>query len=97
MTKRTLRERDRVSLGVYGWCKRCDQCLARGRDKLRRPRPGRQRCRARGRRDHAGADEVFSAPQHSYTWSLLGSVSRCDQQRTERLARILDDEIRPKL
>ncbi|MGH3479030.1 MAG: hypothetical protein ACRDXB_01305 [Actinomycetes bacterium] len=40
---------------------------------------------------------MFSAPQHSYTWSLLGSVSRCDQQRTERLARILDDEIRPKL
>ncbi|MGE3285019.1 MAG: ABC transporter ATP-binding protein [Pseudonocardia sp.] len=31
------------------------------------------------------ADDVFAAPQHPYTWGLLGSVPRFDRERTERL------------
>ncbi|MGQ0573519.1 MAG: ABC transporter ATP-binding protein [Pseudonocardia sp.] len=31
------------------------------------------------------AVDVFAAPQHPYTWGLLGSVPRFDRDRTERL------------
>ncbi|MFI6686983.1 ABC transporter ATP-binding protein [Streptomyces sp. NPDC050485] len=31
------------------------------------------------------ADEVFSTPQHPYTWGLLGSMPRIDREETERL------------
>src|SRR5207248_9863137 len=31
------------------------------------------------------ADQVFYEPQHPYTWGLLGSVTRIDKIRTERL------------
>ncbi|MGD9528803.1 ABC transporter ATP-binding protein [Pseudonocardia sp.] len=31
------------------------------------------------------AEDVFAAPQHPYTWGLLGSVPRFDRERTERL------------
>jgi peptide/nickel transport system ATP-binding protein len=34
------------------------------------------------------AEDVFAAPQHPYTWGLLGSVPRFDRDRTERLAPI---------
>jgi peptide/nickel transport system ATP-binding protein len=30
-------------------------------------------------------EEIFSAPQHPYTWGLLSSVMRLDRTRTERL------------
>jgi oligopeptide/dipeptide ABC transporter ATP-binding protein len=33
-------------------------------------------------------DEIFYAPQHPYTWGLLGSLMRLDQSRTTRLAQI---------
>ncbi|MQA75113.1 MAG: ABC transporter ATP-binding protein, partial [Solirubrobacterales bacterium] len=33
-------------------------------------------------------DEIFYDPQHPYTWGLLGSLTRADQSRTERLAQI---------
>ncbi|MGH3479026.1 MAG: ABC transporter ATP-binding protein, partial [Nocardioidaceae bacterium] len=38
--------------------------------------------------EHGPASEVFSSPQHPYTWGLLGSVPRWDRERTERLAPI---------
>ncbi|MER5889792.1 ABC transporter ATP-binding protein [Streptomyces sp. NPDC001941] len=31
------------------------------------------------------ADQVFSTPQHPYTWGLLGSMPRIDREATERL------------
>ena len=31
------------------------------------------------------ARDVFAAPQHPYTWGLLGSMPRIDRERTERL------------
>ena len=33
-------------------------------------------------------DEVFYDPQHPYTWGLLGSLTRIDRPRPERLAQI---------
>jgi oligopeptide/dipeptide ABC transporter ATP-binding protein len=34
------------------------------------------------------AEEIFYDPQHPYTWGLLGSVTRVDQERTDRLPAI---------
>jgi peptide/nickel transport system ATP-binding protein len=31
------------------------------------------------------ADQVFAAPQHPYTWGLLGSMPRIDRDQTDRL------------
>ncbi|MBC9711515.1 ABC transporter ATP-binding protein [Streptomyces sp. TRM66268-LWL] len=31
------------------------------------------------------AEQVFAAPQHPYTWGLLGSMPRIDREQTERL------------
>ncbi|GAA2473119.1 ABC transporter ATP-binding protein [Streptomyces sp. NPDC059506] len=31
------------------------------------------------------AEEVFTRPQHPYTWGLLGSMPRLDRERTDRL------------
>jgi peptide/nickel transport system ATP-binding protein len=33
-------------------------------------------------------DEIFYDPQHPYTWGLLGSIARLDQERVERLPQI---------
>jgi oligopeptide/dipeptide ABC transporter ATP-binding protein len=33
-------------------------------------------------------DEIFYDPQHPYTWGLLGSIARLDQERPERLHQI---------
>jgi peptide/nickel transport system ATP-binding protein len=33
-------------------------------------------------------DEIFYDPQHPYTWGLLGSITRVDSDRSERLAAI---------
>jgi peptide/nickel transport system ATP-binding protein len=38
--------------------------------------------------EYGPASEVFSRPQHPYTWGLLGSAPRWDRERTERLAPI---------
>jgi peptide/nickel transport system ATP-binding protein len=38
--------------------------------------------------EYGPASQVFSSPQHPYTWGLLGSVPRWDRERTERLASI---------
>jgi peptide/nickel transport system ATP-binding protein len=38
--------------------------------------------------EYGPASEVFSHPQHPYTWGLLGSMPRWDRERTERLAPI---------
>jgi peptide/nickel transport system ATP-binding protein len=35
--------------------------------------------------EYAKAHEVFNAPQHPYTWGLLGSMPRLDREPTERL------------
>jgi peptide/nickel transport system ATP-binding protein len=35
--------------------------------------------------EYGSALEVFTAPQHPYTWGLLGSMPRWDRERTERL------------
>ncbi|WP_374970255.1 ABC transporter ATP-binding protein [Terrabacter sp. BE26] len=35
--------------------------------------------------EYSSADEVFTRPQHPYTWGLLGSMPRLDRVRTERL------------
>jgi peptide/nickel transport system ATP-binding protein len=35
--------------------------------------------------EYATAHEIFNAPQHPYTWGLLGSMPRLDRERTERL------------
>jgi peptide/nickel transport system ATP-binding protein/oligopeptide transport system ATP-binding protein len=33
-------------------------------------------------------DEIFYDPQHPYTWGLLGSIARLDQDRPDRLPQI---------
>ncbi|MGH3769174.1 MAG: ABC transporter ATP-binding protein [Pseudonocardiaceae bacterium] len=38
--------------------------------------------------EYGPAGVVFSAPQHPYTWGLLGSMPRWDRERTQRLAPI---------
>ena len=35
--------------------------------------------------EYSAAEEVFTRPQHPYTWGLLGSMPRLDRERTERL------------
>jgi peptide/nickel transport system ATP-binding protein len=35
--------------------------------------------------EYGTAEDVFDRPQHPYTWGLLGSMPRLDQERTERL------------
>ncbi|MEW1955665.1 ABC transporter ATP-binding protein [Terrabacter sp. NPDC080008] len=35
--------------------------------------------------EYSSADDVFTRPQHPYTWGLLGSMPRLDRVRTERL------------
>ncbi len=42
-----------------------------------------------GRAVEAGTlDQVFYDPQHPYTWGLLGSLTRIDRPRTQRLSQI---------
>jgi oligopeptide/dipeptide ABC transporter ATP-binding protein len=38
--------------------------------------------------EDATLDEIFYDPQHPYTWGLLGSLTRLDQPRGERLTQI---------
>jgi peptide/nickel transport system ATP-binding protein len=38
--------------------------------------------------EHGTLDEIFYDPQHPYTWGLLGSLTRLDQERPERLPQI---------
>jgi peptide/nickel transport system ATP-binding protein len=38
--------------------------------------------------EYASAEEIFTAPQHPYTWGLLGSMPRLDRERAERLTPI---------
>jgi peptide/nickel transport system ATP-binding protein len=38
--------------------------------------------------EHAGADTVFNAPEHPYTWGLLSSIPRMDAPRGEELVPI---------
>jgi peptide/nickel transport system ATP-binding protein/oligopeptide transport system ATP-binding protein len=38
--------------------------------------------------EQGGIDEVFYDPRHPYTWGLLGSVTRIDRPRPERLLQI---------
>jgi peptide/nickel transport system ATP-binding protein len=38
--------------------------------------------------EYGPASEVFSLPQHPYTWGLLGSMPRWDRERSQRLAPI---------
>jgi peptide/nickel transport system ATP-binding protein len=38
--------------------------------------------------EHGATDEVFAAPQHPYTWGLLGSMTRLNGPRRERLTAI---------
>jgi peptide/nickel transport system ATP-binding protein len=38
--------------------------------------------------EYGPASEVFSSPQHPYTWGLLGSMPRWDRERSQRLAPI---------
>ncbi|HEV2782518.1 MAG TPA: ABC transporter ATP-binding protein [Actinophytocola sp.] len=35
--------------------------------------------------EYGRAHEIFNAPQHPYTWGLLGSMPRLDRERSERL------------
>ena len=35
--------------------------------------------------EYGSADTIFGAPEHPYTWGLLGSMPRLDRQRSERL------------
>jgi len=35
--------------------------------------------------EYASAQEIFTQPEHPYTWGLLGSMPRLDRERTERL------------
>jgi peptide/nickel transport system ATP-binding protein len=35
--------------------------------------------------EYGSADQIFTEPQHPYTWGLLGSMPRLDRERTERL------------
>jgi peptide/nickel transport system ATP-binding protein len=34
--------------------------------------------------EYGNADDIFTEPQHPYTWGLLGSMPRLDRERTER-------------
>ena len=38
--------------------------------------------------EHGTLDEIFYDPQHPYTWGLLGSITRVDKPRPERLPAI---------
>ncbi len=38
--------------------------------------------------EQGSLDEIFYDPQHPYTWGLLGSIARLDQERAERLSQI---------
>jgi peptide/nickel transport system ATP-binding protein len=38
--------------------------------------------------EQGSLDEIFYNPQHPYTWGLLGSITRVDQERPERLPAI---------
>jgi oligopeptide/dipeptide ABC transporter ATP-binding protein len=38
--------------------------------------------------ERGSLDEIFYDPQHPYTWGLLGSIARLDQDRPERLPQI---------
>jgi oligopeptide/dipeptide ABC transporter ATP-binding protein len=38
--------------------------------------------------EQGSLDEIFYDPQHPYTWGLLGSITRVDRDRSERLAAI---------
>jgi peptide/nickel transport system ATP-binding protein/oligopeptide transport system ATP-binding protein len=38
--------------------------------------------------EHGTLDELFYDPQHPYTWGLLGSITRLDRDRTQRLPAI---------
>jgi len=38
--------------------------------------------------EHATAEQIFSAPQHPYTWGLLKSIPRLDTPRSEELVPI---------
>jgi oligopeptide/dipeptide ABC transporter ATP-binding protein len=38
--------------------------------------------------EQGSLDEIFYDPQHPYTWGLLGSIARLDQERPERLSQI---------
>ena len=38
--------------------------------------------------EQASLDEIFYDPQHPYTWGLLGSIARLDQDAAERLPQI---------
>jgi oligopeptide/dipeptide ABC transporter ATP-binding protein len=38
--------------------------------------------------EQGGLDEIFYDPQHPYTWGLLGSLTRLDQPRPDRLPQI---------
>jgi peptide/nickel transport system ATP-binding protein len=38
--------------------------------------------------EHASADTIFHAPEHPYTWGLLGSIPRLDTPRDEELVPI---------
>jgi peptide/nickel transport system ATP-binding protein len=35
--------------------------------------------------EYGKADDLFTEPQHPYTWGLLGSMPRLDRERSERL------------
>ncbi len=38
--------------------------------------------------ENGSLDDIFYAPQHPYTWGLLGSLARLDRPRSERLTQI---------
>ncbi len=38
--------------------------------------------------EHGTLDEIFYDPQHPYTWGLLGSITRVDRDRSQRLPAI---------
>ena len=38
--------------------------------------------------EQGSLDEIFYDPQHPYTWGLLGSIARLDQDRPDRLPQI---------
>jgi oligopeptide/dipeptide ABC transporter ATP-binding protein len=38
--------------------------------------------------EHGTLDEIFYDPQHPYTWGLLGSITRIDRDRSQRLPAI---------
>jgi peptide/nickel transport system ATP-binding protein len=38
--------------------------------------------------EQGSLDEIFYDPQHPYTWGLMGSIARLDEERPERLSQI---------